>query len=80
MWYNIYIIIKEEDSQDSEASQTNKELRHKLLEEQMRHEQLKHAHRESMTKLEQFELEIINQKALNIHVRDAARKEAIDGL
>merc|ERR1712154_132779 len=46
-----------EDSEQSQQSQQNKELRHRLLEEQMRHEQLKHVHRQSISKLEQYEID-----------------------
>eukprot|EP00484_Ammonia_sp_Unknown_P005086 CAMPEP_0197074104 /NCGR_PEP_ID=MMETSP1384-20130603/210942_1 /TAXON_ID=29189 /ORGANISM="Ammonia sp." /LENGTH=339 /DNA_ID=CAMNT_0042512945 /DNA_START=106 /DNA_END=1122 /DNA_ORIENTATION=+ len=56
----------QEAGTESETSETNKELRHRLLEEQMKYEQLKHVHRESITKLEQYELDqLLEHEAAN---------------
>ena len=49
-------MINEVDSEEDDTEE-NKELRHRLLEEQMRHEQLKHVHRQSISKLEQYEID-----------------------
>eukprot|EP00486_Rosalina_sp_Unknown_P001639 CAMPEP_0201565726 /NCGR_PEP_ID=MMETSP0190_2-20130828/5083_1 /ASSEMBLY_ACC=CAM_ASM_000263 /TAXON_ID=37353 /ORGANISM="Rosalina sp." /LENGTH=208 /DNA_ID=CAMNT_0047983581 /DNA_START=353 /DNA_END=979 /DNA_ORIENTATION=+ len=57
--FDKYDIKFEDDNQvdSDEDTGENKELRHRLLEEQMRHEQLKHQHRQSISKLEQYEID-----------------------
>jgi len=67
----------DDDSDDSEHSEQSKELRHRLLEEQMRHEQLKHAHRESITKLEQYELDQLQHHEDDINSK---LREEVDSL